>query len=388
MTPPRILIVEDDASIGLVVSAALQAENIETFLCDSVAARDTALANGHFDLMLTDVLLKDSDGLATLKEAIERSPDMPVIIMSAQNTLETAVRASEIDAFEYFPKPFDLNDLVLAVKQGIEKRRSTEHDPFESLTEANIPMIGRSAAMQDVYRMVARLLRNDLSVLISGESGTGKELVAEAIHNLGHRKTGPFVAVNMAAIPSELIEAELFGHEKGAFTSAVKDRKGKFELASGGTLFLDEIGDMSLSAQAKVLRALQENVIQRVGGEKDLKVDCRVLAATNKDLREEIKAGRFREDLFHRLAVILIHVPALNERRSDIPMLVQHFLKLVCQDHGIALKTIEAAAVKSLQDLNWTGNIRELRNIIERLVILSDQCITAVDVQRYANPSH
>ena len=235
MTPPRVLIVEDDASIGLVVSAALQAENIEIFLCDSVVARDTALANGHFDLMLTDVLLKGSDGLATLKDAMERAPDMPVIIMSAQNTLETAVRASEIDAFEYFPKPFDLNDLVLAVKQGIERRRSSAQEPFESLTEANIPMIGRSAAMQDVYRMVARLLRNDLSVLISGESGTGKELVAEAIHNLGHRKTGPFVAVNMAAIPSELIEAELFGHEKGAFTGAVGQSISRYEQAQGGT---------------------------------------------------------------------------------------------------------------------------------------------------------
>ena len=202
MKPSRVLIVEDDVSIGLVVSAALQAENIETQLCDSVAARDTVLASGHFDLMLTDVMLKDSDGLTTLKEAMEKSPDMPVIIMSAQNTLETAVRASEIDAFEYFPKPFDLNDLVLAVKQGIEKRRSTSADPFESLTEVNLRMLGRSAAMQDVYRMVARLLRNDLSVLISGESGTGKELVAEAINNLGQRKTGPFVAVNMAAIPS------------------------------------------------------------------------------------------------------------------------------------------------------------------------------------------
>jgi transcriptional regulator with GAF, ATPase, and Fis domain len=208
------------------------------------------------------------------------------------------------------------------------------------------------------------------------------------LHELSNRSKMPFIEVNCAAIPTELIESELFGHEKGAFTSAVKDRKGKFELASGGTLFLDEIGDMSLSAQAKVLRALQENVIQRVGGEKDLKVDCRVLAATNKDLREEIKAGRFREDLYHRLAVILIHVPALNERRSDIPMLAEHFIQLVCTDHGIAPKTIEPAALAALQALNWTGNIRELRNIIERLIILSDQCISAADVQRYANPSN
>jgi transcriptional regulator with GAF, ATPase, and Fis domain len=212
--------------------------------------------------------------------------------------------------------------------------------------------------------------------------------VARSLHELSNRSKMPFIEVNCAAIPAELIESELFGHEKGAFTSAVKDRKGKFELASGGTLFLDEIGDMSLTAQAKVLRALQENVIQRVGGEKDLKVDCRVLAATNKDLREEIKAGRFREDLYHRLAVILIHVPSLNERRADIPQLVEHFIKLVCNEHGIAKKTIDSDAVKALAALNWTGNIRELRNIIERLIILSDQCITSIEVQRYANPSH
>jgi two-component system, NtrC family, nitrogen regulation response regulator GlnG len=255
MTGPKVLIVEDDASIGLVVSAALAAENIDTQICDTVAARDAALATGHFDLMLTDVVLKDSDGLSTLKEVMANTPDMPVIIMSAQNTLETAVRASEINAFEYFPKPFDLNDLVLAVKQGIDKRRASPAESLDSLSEANLPMIGRSAAMQDVYRMVARLLRNDLSVLISGESGTGKELVAEAIHSLGHRKTGPFVAVNMAAIPGELIEAELFGHEKGSFTGAVGQSIGRFEQAQGGTLFLDEIGDMPKHAQTRLLRA-------------------------------------------------------------------------------------------------------------------------------------
>ena len=249
-------------------------------------------------------------------------------------------------------------------------------------------IIGESPEIKDIKTMIEKVAPSDARVLITGGNGTGKELVARSLHELSPRVKMPFIEVNCAAIPAELIESELFGHEKGAFTSAIKDRKGKFELASGGTLFLDEIGDMSLSAQAKVLRALQENVIQRVGGEKDLKVDCRVLAATNKDLREEIKAGRFREDLFHRLAVILIHVPALNERRSDIPLLVNHFLKLVCQDHGIAQKTIDIAAVQSLQALNWTGNIRELRNIIERLVILSDQCITANDVQRYANPNH
>jgi transcriptional regulator with GAF, ATPase, and Fis domain len=236
--------------------------------------------------------------------------------------------------------------------------------------------------------MIDKVAPSDARVLITGANGTGKELVARSLHELSNRNKAPFIEVNCAAIPAELIESELFGHEKGAFTSAVKDRKGKFELASGGTLFLDEIGDMSLAAQAKVLRALQENLIQRVGGEKDIKVDCRVLAATNKDLQLEIKEGRFREDLFHRLAVILIHVPSLNERREDIPMLTEHFLQLICQDHGIPKKSIDAAAIEALQALNWTGNIRELRNIIERLVILSDQTITSSDVKRYANPSH
>jgi transcriptional regulator with GAF, ATPase, and Fis domain len=249
-------------------------------------------------------------------------------------------------------------------------------------------IIGESPAIAEIKAMIEKVAPSDARVLVTGSNGTGKELVARSLHQLSERSKMPFIEVNCAAIPAELIESELFGHEKGAFTSAVKDRKGKFELASGGTLFLDEIGDMSLSAQAKVLRALQENVIQRVGGEKDIKVDCRVVAATNKDLREEINAGRFREDLFHRLAVILIHVPSLNERREDIPMLITHFLNLVCQDHGIVTKTIEASAIEALQQLNWTGNIRELRNIIERLVILSDQCITQADVLRYANPSH
>jgi transcriptional regulator with GAF, ATPase, and Fis domain len=249
-------------------------------------------------------------------------------------------------------------------------------------------IIGDSPEIEAIKSMIEKVAPSDARVLITGSNGTGKELVARSLHELSNRSKMPFIEVNCAAIPAELIESELFGHEKGAFTSAVKDRKGKFELASGGTLFLDEIGDMSLSAQAKVLRALQENVIQRVGGEKDLKVDCRVLAATNKDLREEIKAGRFREDLYHRLAVILIHVPSLNERRADIPQLVEHFIKLVCNEHGIAKKTIDPDAVQALVALNWTGNIRELRNIIERLIILSDQCIVATDVQRYANPSH
>jgi two-component system nitrogen regulation response regulator GlnG len=375
MKPPRVLIVEDDVSIGLVVSAALQAENIETQLCDSVAARDTVLASGHFDLMLTDVMLKDSDGLTTLKEAMEKSPDMPVIIMSAQNTLETAVRASEIDAFEYFPKPFDLNDLVLAVKQGIEKRRSTSADPFESLTEVNLPMIGRSAAMQDVYRMVARLLR------------TGKELVAEAIHNLGQRKTGPFVAVNMAAIPSELIEAELFGHEKGAFTGAVGQSIGRFEQAQGGTLFLDEIGDMPMHAQTRLLRALQSGVISRIGGKASIRLDVRILAATNQNLPALIEKGGFREDLYYRLNVVPIEMPPLRERTEDIGLLAQHFLIMAAKD-GLPIRKIDDNAVSQLMAMPWRGNIRELKNLIYRLALLCrEDIITDATIMQFIEPA-
>ncbi len=388
MKPAKVLIVEDDASIGLVVCAALEAENIETQICDSVAARDAALANGHFDLMLTDVVLKDSDGLSTLKEILARTPDMPVIIMSAQNTLETAVRASEIDAFEYFPKPFDLNDLVLAVKQGIEKRRSTASDPFEALSEANLPMIGRSAAMQDVYRMVARLLRNDLSVLISGESGTGKELVAEAIHNLGHRKTGPFVAVNMAAIPSELIEAELFGHEKGAFTGAVGQSIGRFEQAQGGTLFLDEIGDMPMHAQTRLLRALQSGVISRIGGKASIRLDVRIVAATNQNLAALIEKGGFREDLFYRLNVVPIEMPPLRDRTEDIGLLAQHFLMMAAKD-GLPLRKIDDGAVGQLMAMPWRGNIRELKNLIYRLALLCrEDTITESTIQQFVEPAH
>lgn len=387
MSNSKVLIVEDDVSIGMVVSAALAAENIDTQICDTVSARDAALANGHFDLMLTDILLKDSDGLETLKDVMAAAPDMPVIIMSAQNTLETAVRASEIEAFEYFPKPFDLNDLVLAVKQGIEKRRSTPAETIDSLSEANLPMIGRSVAMQDVYRMVARLLRNDLSVLISGESGTGKELVAEAVHSLGHRKTGPFVAVNMAAIPAELIEAELFGHEKGSFTGAVGQSIGRFEQAQGGTLFLDEIGDMPKHAQTRLLRALQSGVISRIGGKASIRLDVRIVAATNQNLEELIAKGRFREDLFYRLNVVPINMPPLRDRTEDIGLLAQHFLLLAAKE-GLPSRQIDEAAIALLMTMPWRGNIRELKNLIYRLALICrEDVITEATVAQFVEPS-
>lgn len=368
MSTARVLIVEDDSSIGMVVRAALQAESINVDVVESASGRDAALAAAHYDLMLTDVILKDRDGIASLETVIKDLPDMPIIIMSAQNTLDTAVRASEINAFEYFPKPFDLNELVIAVKQGIAKRQSGSHVEQETLLEATMPMVGRSMAMQEVYRMVARLLRNDLTALILGESGTGKELVAEAIHSLGHRKTGPFVAVNMAAIPAELIEAELFGHEKGAFTGAVGQGIGRFEQAQGGTLFLDEIGDMPHHAQTRLLRALQSGTISRIGGKASIRLDVRIIAATNKDLEALIADGKFREDLFYRLNVVPVHMPPLRARPEDIGLLTRHFLNLAVRE-GLPSKQFDDDAISMMTSMPWRGNVRELRNFIYRVVL-------------------
>jgi two-component system, NtrC family, nitrogen regulation response regulator GlnG len=369
MSNPKVLIVEDDASIGIVVSAALSAENIDTQICETVGARDSLLATERFDVMLTDVMLKDRDGIESLSEVKRLAPAMPIIIMSAQNTLETAVRASEIEAFEYFPKPFDLDDLVIAIKQAITRAQSKPSANTDSDFEANLPMVGRSQAMQNVYRMVARLLRNDLSVLILGESGTGKELVAEAIHSLGHRKTGPFIAVNMAAIPTELIEAELFGHEKGAFTGAVAQSIGRFEQAQGGTLFLDEIGDMPMHAQTRLLRALQSETISRIGGKATIKLDVRIIAATNQNLEEQIAKGNFREDLYYRLNVVPIAIPPLRERPEDVALLSRHFLQLAALE-GLPLRQIDDDAVSYLTGYSWRGNVRELKNLMFRLALL------------------
>lgn len=368
MSKPKVLIVEDDSSIGMVVRAALEAEAIDADVVESVDARDAALAATQYDLMLTDVVLKDRDGISSLQPVITDWPEMPIIIISAQNTLDTAVRASEINAFEYFPKPFDLNELVVAVRQGINKRRNEAVAGHETLLEASIPMVGRSAAMQDVYRMVARLLRNDLTALILGESGTGKELVAEAIHSLGKRKTGPFVAVNMAAIPSELIEAELFGHEKGAFTGAVGQGIGRFEQAQGGTLFLDEIGDMPHHAQTRLLRALQSGTISRIGGKASIRLDVRIIAATNQDLEALIAEGKFREDLYYRLNVVPVQMPPLRARPEDIGLLAQHFLTLAVRE-GLPSKQIDPEAVALMTTMPWRGNVRELKNFIYRLVL-------------------
>lgn len=366
MLKQTVLLVEDDASVSHVISTALKAEGLAVDCCKSVPERDAMMAGGKYDLMITDVGLGEADGIASLDAVREADRDIPIIVISAQNTLDTAVRASETGAFEYFPKPFDLDELIEVVQQAL-KPRSTAL-PVQNFDEESLPLVGRSPAMQDVYRMIARLLRNDLSVLILGESGTGKELVAEAIHNLGHRKTGPFIAVNMAAIPTDLIEAELFGHEKGAFTGAVQSAVGKFEQAQGGTLFLDEIGDMPMHAQTRLLRALQSGEISRVGGKGLVKLDVRIIAATNQDFVKLIDQGKFREDLYYRINVVPIELPPLRDRASDIPALANHFLKLAVSE-GLPPKLLTAAGHELLGKHRWKGNVRELKNVIYRLVV-------------------
>ena len=387
----QILLIDDERAIRRALREILEFENCQVQEAESGVQALQLLEQSNFDLIFSDIKMPHMDGIELLEQIKKKNPETPVVMISGHGNVETAVGAIKLGAFDFIEKPLDLNRILVLLRQVKDRNHLVEQTVQLKQVVKKIKgthIIGQTPAIQEITAMIDKVAPSDARVLITGANGTGKELVARSLHELSNRNKAPFIEVNCAAIPAELIESELFGHEKGAFTSAVKDRKGKFELASGGTLFLDEIGDMSLAAQAKVLRALQENLIQRVGGEKDIKVDCRVLAATNKDLQLEIKEGRFREDLFHRLAVILIHVPSLNERREDIPMLTEHFLQLICQDHGIAKKAIDAAAIDALQALNWTGNIRELRNIIERLVILSDQTITSSDVKRYANPSH
>jgi two-component system nitrogen regulation response regulator NtrX len=387
----QVLLIDDERAIRRALREILEFEGCVVDEAENGPQALDILKSKTYDLLFSDIKMPQMDGLELLDQILGLGIETPVIMISGHGTVETAVGAIKKGAFDFIEKPLDLNRILVLLRQVKDRNLLVQETKQLKQVVKKIKgsaIIGESPEIEAIKTMIEKVAPSDARVLITGGNGSGKELVARSLHDLSNRSKMPFIEVNCAAIPAELIESELFGHEKGAFTSAVKDRKGKFELASGGTLFLDEIGDMSLPAQAKVLRALQENVIQRVGGEKDLKVDCRVLAATNKDLREEIKAGRFREDLYHRLAVILIHVPSLNERRSDIPILVEHFIKLVCTDHGIAQKSIEPAAVAALQATDWTGNIRELRNIIERLIILSDQCICATDVQRYANPSN
>ncbi|NVD43832.1 sigma 54-interacting transcriptional regulator [Qipengyuania atrilutea] len=362
----RILLVEDDEAIALIVKTMLEDSGYAVAHTASVAGRDALLKDETFAVMVTDIRLTDGDGLSDIDRVRGMQPDLPIIVVSAQNSLDTAIRASEHGVFEYFPKPFDIDELGKAVEQAA-RSRGTSPSVSES-SDGNLPLIGRSAPMQQVYRMITRVLRNDLSVLITGESGTGKELVAEAIHQFGNRKSGPFIAVNCAAIPHDLIESELFGHERGAFTGAVAQAIGKFEQANGGTLFLDEIGDMPADAQTRLLRALQSSRIRRVGGRHDVAVDARVIAATNRDLGSLIETGQFREDLFYRLNVIPIHLPALRERREDIGTLARHFLSLA-EKEGLPRRQIAPAAVELLEEMEWRGNVRELRNLMFRLAV-------------------
>ena len=364
-----VLLVEDDAGIALVITAALEAEGFSVTGCDSIAERDRLLAANHYAALVTDVMLTDGDGLETLHLVREAAQEMPIIVLSAQNTLDTAVRASDTGAFEYFPKPFDLDELVQTVRQAVGNAAQRGEADDEPQVPA-LPLVGRSQAMQSVYRMITRVLRNDLSVLVLGESGTGKELVAEAIHKLGQRKSGPFVAVNTAAIPADLIESELFGHEKGAFTGAVARHQGKFEQAQGGTLFLDEIGDMPLDAQTRLLRALQSGQIRRVGGREEIAVDVRIIAATNRNLEPMIAAGLFREDLYYRLNVVPITLPPLRERTDDVPDLARHFLRQAAGE-GLPFHQLSDDAAALLARQPWRGNVRELRNFMFRVALLA-----------------
>jgi two-component system nitrogen regulation response regulator NtrX len=385
----KILIIDDERSIRRALREILEFEGFEVHEAENGKDGFDKIQSTMYDIIFCDIKMPLMDGMEVLEAIQNAKIEVPVIMISGHGNIETAVEAIKKGAFDFIEKPLDLNRILVTIRNAKDKIYLVEETKALKTTVKKFKgssIIGETAEINKIKEMIEKVGPSDARVLITGSNGTGKELVARSLHDNSSRKKMAFIEVNCAAIPSELIESELFGHEKGAFTSAVKDKKGKFELASGGTLFLDEIGDMSASAQAKVLRALQENVIQRVGGEKDIKVDCRIVAATNKDLVKEIEAGRFREDLFHRLAVILIHVPSLNDRREDIPLLSEHFLTMVCSEHGINRKTFHKDALNELKKIDWTGNIRELRNIIERLVILCGNEITGEEVQMFANP--
>ena len=380
---PNILLIEDEDSIRRVLIKVLQEDNQSYKFIEATDGQEgiSTLKKQEFDLILCDIKMPKKDGIEVLDFIRNHTPTTPVVMISGHGNLETAVKAMRMGAFDYISKPPDLNHLLSTVKSALQSK--VQPAPVQkAVKKPNVSqqMVGESNAMQHIHNLISKVAPTQARVLVQGPNGSGKELIADAIHKNSLRHKGPFVEVNCAAIPSELIESELFGHVKGAFTSAHKDRKGKFEAAHGGTLFLDEIGDMSLPAQAKVLRALQEHKVQRVGSDKDISVDVRVVAATNKNLSEEINARRFREDLFHRLAVIEIQVPPLNDRRSDIPLLIDHFNTALMPP-----KSIEKNAVKLLTEINWTGNVRQLRNVVERLHILSDDRITADTVKQFVN---
>ncbi len=382
----KILVVDDESSIRRTLKEILEFEKYEV---DLAAKGSDALEMAHdtaYDVILLDIKMPEMDGIEVL-EKLQKFNESPVIMISGHGTIETAVDAIKKGAYDFIVKPPDLNRLLVTVRNAVDKKDLVlETKKLKREVQKKYEIVGESEAINELKEMIAKVAPTSARVLISGENGTGKELVARQIHEQSNRAKAPFIEVNCAAIPSELIESQLFGHEKGSFTSAIKQRKGDFELANGGTLFLDEIGDMSLAAQAKVLRALQENKIVRVGGEKDIPVDVRVIAATNKDLKEEIKKGNFREDLYHRLSVIVLHVPALRERKEDIPLLAEHFINELSAVQGKPPKKITEEAVKRLQEFNWSGNVRELHNVIERLLILSGDTIEKDDIDKFVAP--
>ncbi len=386
-TTANILVIDDEKSIRNSLRDILE---YEKYKVDDAAEGEEALElikDNKYDVILCDVKMPNMDGIELLEKIEALTPDATVVMISGHGTIETAVDAIKKGAFDFIQKPLDLNRLLITVRNALDKDHLVKETmKLKKKVSKTYEMIGESGEVKQIKELIDRVAPTDARVLITGENGTGKELVARWLHEKSNRAKMPFVEVNCAAIPSELIESVLFGHEKGSFTSAIKQRKGNFEQANGGTLFLDEIGDMSLSAQAKVLRSLQENKIMRVGGEKEIPVDVRLIAATNKNIPEMIKKEKFREDLYHRLSVILIHVPSLNERKEDIPLLADHFMEKICAEHGMALRTFTEDAHKELQNIKWTGNIRELRNVVERLAILCDKEINKEDVAKYAQP--
>lgn len=384
----KILVIEDESAIRRVLVKILAEENDSYHVVeaeDGLAGMEV-IKKEDFDLVLCDIKMPKMDGVEVLEAAKKIKPEIPFIMISGHGDLDTAVNTMRLGAYDYISKPPDLNRLLTTVRNALERKElAVENKVLKKKVSKNYEMIGESKEIEAIKEMIEKVAPTDARVLITGSNGTGKELVAHWVHQNSPRSSSPFVEVNCAAIPSELIESELFGHVKGAFTSAVKDRAGKFEAANKGTIFLDEIGDMSLSAQAKVLRALQENKISRVGSDKDIKVDVRVLAATNKDLKKEIEDGKFREDLYHRLAVILIKVPSLNDRRDDIPLLIEHFSKKIASEQGTTQKSFSKKAIDLLKSYDWTGNVRELRNVVERLIILGGKEVSEEDVKLFAS---
>lgn len=381
----KILVIDDERAIRNTLKEILEYEKYQVDLAENATVALQLINYNEYNIILCDIKMPDTDGLELLPQIIDKQPDAPVVMISGHGNIDTAVESIKKGAYDFIEKPLDLNRLLITIRNALDKSNLvTETKTLRKKVNQKYEIIGGSEAIKNILEITDKVAPTDAKVLITGANGSGKELIARRLHDLSNRAGGPFIEVNCAAIPSELIESELFGHEKGAFTSAIKQRKGKFEQAEGGTIFLDEIGDMSLSAQAKVLRALQENIITRVGGDKAIKVNVRVIAATNKDLQKEIEENHFREDLYHRISVIVIKVPSLNERLDDIPVLGDFFIDQICKEYGIPPKKLSNEAIAELKKINWTGNIREFRNVIERLIILCGNIINANDVTIFA----